>query len=67
MAGARASATLLACLPVLGVALGQLIGAGPVDFLLGGPGGVLALVGVSLVCAGLLWSDRITARLGGVS
>lgn len=65
MAGARASATLLGCLPVLGVLLGQLIGARPVEFLIGGPGGALALVGMSLVCAGLLWSDRITARAGG--
>ncbi|QZA07481.1 type II secretion system F family protein [Mycolicibacter heraklionensis] len=62
MAGARASATLLAGLPLLGVLLGQLIGARPVAFLLGGAGGVLALVGVGLVCVGLLWSDRITAQ-----
>lgn len=66
MAGARASATVLACLPVLGVLLGQLIGARPVAFLLGGTGGVLSLIGVSLVCAGLLWSDRITTAAGGV-
>lgn len=62
MAGARASATVLACLPVLGVLLGQLIGAQPVVFLLGGTGGVLALIGIGLVCVGLLWSDRITAQ-----
>ncbi|MCV7274967.1 type II secretion system F family protein [Mycolicibacter arupensis] len=65
MAGARASATLLAGLPVLGVLLGQVIGARPVPFLLSESGGVLALIGVSLVCAGLLWSDRITSGLGG--
>lgn len=62
MAGARASATILGCLPLLGVALGQVIGAAPVSFLVGGAGGVLSVVGVSLVCAGLLWSDRITRR-----
>lgn len=62
MAGARTTATMLACLPVLGIGLGQLIGAEPVRFLLsGGPGGWLLVVGVSLGCAGLLWSDRITA------
>ncbi|MDD7812580.1 type II secretion system F family protein [Mycolicibacter sinensis] len=60
MAGARASATILGCLPMLGVLLGQLIGARPIGFLLGRPGGVLSVVGVSLVCTGLLWSDRIT-------
>ncbi|OBI24749.1 type II secretion system F family protein [Mycolicibacter sinensis] len=64
MAGARASATILGCLPVLGVLLGELIGARPIGFLLGGPGGVLSVVGVSLVCTGLLWSDRITLRVG---
>lgn len=66
MAGARASATLLACLPVLGVLLGQLIGARPMVFLLGGTGGLLSLIGIGLVCAGLLWSDRITAQASGV-
>jgi tight adherence protein B len=64
MAGARASAAILGCLPVLGVLLGQLIGARPIEFLLDGPGGVLSVVGVSLVCTGLLWSDRITSRVG---
>lgn len=64
MAGARASSTILGGLPVLGVLLGQLVGAKPVSFLFGGSGGVLSVVGVSLVCAGLLWSDRITGRAG---
>ncbi|MEB3035019.1 type II secretion system F family protein [[Mycobacterium] nativiensis] len=64
MAGARASSTILGCLPVLGVLLGQLLGARPLSFLLGGSGGVLSVVGVSLVCVGLLWSDRITGRAG---
>jgi tight adherence protein B len=63
MAGARTSAAILAALPVLGVLLGQLIGAEPVGFLLSGPGGGLLVAGVTLVCAGLLWSDRITERL----
>ncbi len=63
MAGARTSAAILAALPVLGVLMGQLIGAKPVGFLLSGPGGALLVVGVMLVCAGLLWSDRITRRL----
>lgn len=63
MAGARASAAILAALPALGVLLGQLIGAHPVRFLLTPGGGWLLLAGVILVCAGLLWSDRITGRL----
>ncbi len=65
MAGARATAAILAALPVLGVLLGQLIGARPLSFLLGGQaGGWLLLAGTTLACAGLLWSDRITDRLG---
>ena len=62
MAGARATAAVLAGLPAVGVGLGQLIGADPVSFLLsGGIGGWLLVVGVLLACGGLLWSDRITA------
>lgn len=60
MAGARATAAVLAGLPVLGIGLGQLIGADPLRFLLG-DGAVVLLVGVVLSCLGLLWSDRITA------
>ena len=64
MAGARATAAVLAGLPAVGVGLGQLIGADPVSFLLsGGIGGWLLVIGVLLACGGLLWSDRIT---GGV-
>lgn len=60
MAGARASAAILAVLPVLGILLGQLIGARPAAFLLGAAGGPLLIAGVMLVCLGLLWSDRIS-------
>jgi len=61
MAGARATAAILAGLPVLGVLLGQLIGAQPLRFLLSGhAGGWLLVVGLTLACGGLLWSDRIT-------
>lgn len=64
MAGARATAAILAGLPMLGIGLGQLIGADPVRFLLSdGLGGWLLLVGTGLVCAGLLWSDRIVERV----
>jgi tight adherence protein B len=63
MAGARATAAILAGLPVLSVVLGQLIGADPAAFLLAGHvGGWLLVIGVTLVCGGLLWSDRITDR-----
>ncbi|MEE6177100.1 type II secretion system F family protein [Mycobacterium sp. 050134] len=63
MAGARATAAILAALPVLGVLLGQLIGAHPLAFLLGGQaGGWLLLVGSTLTSLGLLWCDRLTDR-----
>lgn len=63
MAGARATAAILAGLPVLGVVLGQLIGARPLSFLLNGhAGGWLLVVGLTLACGGLLWCDRITDR-----
>jgi tight adherence protein B len=63
MAGARATAAILACLPALGVLLGQLLGARPLSFLLSGHvGGWLLVVGSLLTCAGLLWADRITDR-----
>lgn len=64
MAGARATASILAGLPVVGVLLGQSIGADPVRFLFsGGAGGWLLIVGVLLICGGLIWSDRITGRV----
>ncbi|BBZ50677.1 type II secretion system F family protein [Mycobacterium heidelbergense] len=63
MAGARATAGILAGLPALGVLLGQLVGARPLSFLLGGhAGGWLLVLGSTLACGGLLWSDRITDR-----
>jgi tight adherence protein B len=62
MAGARTTAAVLAGLPVLGIALGQAIGADPLSFLLSaGAGSWLLLIGVVLSCGGLLWSDTITA------
>lgn len=64
MAGARATAVILAGLPLVGVGLGELIGARPVRFLLsGGAGGWLLVIGVALGCCGLAWSDRITDRV----
>lgn len=63
MAGARATAALLAGLPLVGVALGELIGARPLRFLVSaGVGGWLTVVGVVLACCGLLWSDRIIGQ-----
>lgn len=62
LAGPRATALVLAGLPVLGVALGEGVGAGPVGVLTGtGVGQILLVVGTALACAGVLWSERILA------
>lgn len=64
LAGARATAAILALLPAFGVVLGQMIGAHPIRFLLGGGlGGILLVLGVVLVAAGLVWADRIIEGL----
>ncbi|CAM2883154.1 hypothetical protein BST27_24105 [Mycobacterium intermedium] len=62
LAGARATAAILAGLPVLGMLLGQLLGARPLAFLLG-VGGWVLVSGLLLACSGLLWADRITDRV----
>ncbi|CAJ1495213.1 type II secretion system F family protein [[Mycobacterium] burgundiense] len=62
MAGARATTAILAGLPVVGILLGQAMGAAPVAFLIGGgAGGWLLVGGVVLACCGLLWADHITS------
>jgi tight adherence protein B len=64
MEGPRASAAVLAALPVLGVLLGELTGSHPLGVLTGsGIGQVLLVVGVALVCAGLRWSARLTKEV----
>ncbi len=64
LAGARATAAILAGLPLLGLLLGQLIGAQPLRFLFSGhAGGWFLMAGVGLTCGGLWWSDRITDRV----
>jgi tight adherence protein B len=60
LAGVRATIGLLAALPVLGVALGQWVGARPLRLLLTRPvGWVLLAAAAALELAGLAWSRRI--------
>ncbi|GAA4693208.1 hypothetical protein Prum_037410 [Phytohabitans rumicis] len=60
-AGARATAWLLAGLPVGGIALGFGIGVDPVDVLLHTPVGAACAAGaIALQTAGLAWADRLT-------
>lgn len=64
LAGARATAVILAGLPALGVLLGQLIGARPLRFLFGGGvGGVFLVAGAGLITVGLVWANRIIDRM----
>jgi tight adherence protein B len=67
LAGSRATAVLLAGLPVVGLALGAAMGAQPLTVLLRTPAGQAALlVGVVLELAGLAWTDRIVRSAGAV-
>lgn len=66
-AGARATAWLLAALPLGGIGLGYGIGVDPLDVLLHTPiGGGCAIVAVALQVVGLLWADRLGAVPAGV-
>ncbi|WP_170837606.1 type II secretion system F family protein [Actinopolyspora xinjiangensis] len=61
LAGPRATAAVLLVLPVLGLVLGQLSGAGALAVLTTDQlGRIMLLVGVGLLCAGVLWIQRLT-------
>lgn len=61
VAGSRATARLLAVLPVFGTALGYAIGADPLAFLTNTPSGWLCLaLGLTLIILGLRWTDAQT-------
>jgi tight adherence protein B len=60
LAAPRATARLLAVLPVVGLALGGAIGARPLSFLLGSPAGLCCLaVAVGFEAGGVGWARRI--------
>lgn len=60
VAGPAVSGYVLAALPAAGLAMGAGMGSHPVDVLTGSTlGGALLVAGVTLCCAGLLWSGRI--------
>ena len=61
MAGPRASAAVLAGLPVFGVLLGELSGARPLHTLVATTAGqVLLVLGAGFLAVGLWWTKRIT-------
>jgi tight adherence protein B len=64
IAAPRASAALLAGLPLLGLAMGSGVGAEPWRVLTTtGTGQVLLVVGVALELTGLAWSARLVRRV----
>jgi len=63
---ARATARLMAGLPIFGLGLGLLLGVNPVAVLLGSGSGVACLVGgLALACCGVWWIERIVSALDG--
>ena len=65
LAGPRSTAQVLAWLPLLGVALGALLGADPVGVMLsGGLGTTSALLGVVLLVVGRWWTSALLSRAG---
>lgn len=64
LAGPRATARMLALLPVIGILMGLMLGADPLGFLLGGPIGLACLgAGIALTVVGMWWTNRIAARV----
>ncbi|WP_440067837.1 type II secretion system F family protein [Streptosporangium sp. OZ121] len=63
LAGPRATARLLAGLPVLGLLMAAGLGMRPLHFLFGSPAGAGCLiVGLALDACGLWWTHRLVAR-----
>ncbi|HZC27057.1 MAG TPA: type II secretion system F family protein [Actinopolymorphaceae bacterium] len=68
LAGPRASARMLAGLPLLGVGLGMGVGTDPIGFLLHSPSGWACLGSAStLAAAGLAWVERLARRAESAS
>lgn len=66
LAGPRATAGLLAGLPLVGLLLAAALGADPLQVLLHTPLGLVCLVtGLGLDLLGVWWTSRLAARAGG--
>jgi len=60
---AKATARLMAVLPIFGLAMGMSMGAQPLQVLINTVAGSLCLAaGAALACAGVWWVDQIAAR-----
>ncbi len=63
LAGPAATARVLLWLPLLGIFFGAVLGAQPLDWLVGGPlGWVCLLAGLGLLLAGRMWTKKLMAR-----
>lgn len=68
LAAPRATARMLAVMPLLGLALGAGVGADPLTFLLRTPYGLgCLLLGTLLAAAGVWWVERLATRAEGRS
>lgn len=64
LAGPRATARMLALLPLVGIGFGMMLGSDPLAWLLGTTVGRLCLiVGLLLTVTGAFWTGRIAARV----
>jgi tight adherence protein B len=64
LAGPRATAAVLAALPLVGLLLGQAVGAAPWRVLTGSVAGqVLLVLGSGLACIGVIWSARLVGKV----
>ena len=64
LAAPRATVRMLAFLPVVGVAMGYLLGADPVSWFLGTSVGLLVLaLAIGLTVLGAIWTHRIVQRV----
>lgn len=65
LAAARLTGRLLGFLPVVGLALGYVVGGDPVGYLTGSSAGLACLtIGSGLAAAGVVWSEALAERAG---
>lgn len=64
LAAPRATSRMLAFLPIVGVAMGYLLGADPIAWFFGSSAGIFVLaIAVSLTLVGTMWTRRIVQRV----